>query len=155
MKTVLKALGVLLVLVAVLIGGAATFFVRMGPKIDADSKAYVDATIPILVSDWNPKELTSRSSRELLAVANEAKLTDVYADFRKLGELKQYRGSKGEASLWFNMPTSVVTTAAYVATADFENGQAKIKMSLVWRDGRWQISELRIDSPVLRESGDS
>lgn len=152
MDIVLKALGVLLVVVAVLIGGVATFMVRVGSGLDAESKAYVDTTIPILVGDWNPDELTSRSSKELLALLNDKDLANLYAMFRRLGGLKQYRGAKGEAHVMLNLPKGAVTTASYLAAADFENGPAKIKLSLIKRDGGWQILEFRIDSPIYLQN---
>src|SRR5262245_12546066 len=147
--TVLGAIvGVLFLCVLVVGGGIAAYLRSVGPELDSDSQAYVDQTIPVLVEGWDPEALRSRSSDELRPYLKEPDMGNLYGMFRRLGAMKHYDGSRGQANLFFQ-PRGIRTTAAYVAKADFENGPATIKMSLIKRDGAWQILEFRVDSPYF------
>lgn len=149
MGTLLKVFGVLGLVVVALMGGVVLYGFLVGPKLDSESKAYVDNTIAMLVQDWNPEELKSRSSKELLTFLKEPDLSECYAMFRKLGRMTRYNGSHGESHTNLDVPRGMLTTAGYTATADFENGQGTITMTLIKRNGHWEILEFRVDSPLF------
>jgi hypothetical protein len=149
MGKVLKVLGALFLIVIIFVAGVFIYAMTVGPQLDSDSKAYVDSTIPILTKDWNPEELRGRASMELLPLLKEPDLSNLYRMFRKLGRMTRYNGAKGEAQIKISPQNLTITTrAAYLATADFENGPATMKMSLTYTDNIWQISEFRVDSPI-------
>jgi hypothetical protein len=148
MGKILKVLGGIFLAAVVLIGGVALYGVSVGPKLDADSKAYVDSTIPVLVNEWNPEELKSRASDQLLPFLKEPDVTNLYGMFRRLGRMTNYKGAEGDSHTTLNIPKGVVTTAAYIAAADFENGPGTIKISLMKSNGAWRILEFRVDSPI-------
>ena len=142
-------LGGFLFIGSLIIGAMFIYGSLNGPKLDSESKEYVDKTIPILVSEWNPEELKSRADNGLLPYLKEPQLENLYTMFRKLGHLKSYNGSKGEAKLHLNLPRGVSTTASYVATAEFENGTGTISMLLVKRGDDLKILGFQINSPFF------
>ncbi len=147
MGKVLKALGGVFLLIVVLVAGV--FIYGLIVKLGSESKAYVDNAVPILVNGWNPSELKSRASEELLPFLKEPDLGNLYIMFNRLGRMTRYNGSEGQYHTNLKLPKGIVTTASYIATADFENGPGTIKMSLIRKNGTWKILEFRVNSPIF------
>lgn len=127
---------VLLVALAALIG----FVAVSGRKLDRESRQYADNAIRAISSSWDQKELLDRASPELLTwVHSHGGVEPLFAEWRRLGPMLAFDGSKGQArvSVLFGMGTSV--TADYFGSATFLNGSARIAVSLIKHDRRWQI----------------
>lgn len=102
----------------------------------------------MLTLNWNPEELKSRASMELLSQLKESDLNKLYGTFRKLGRMTRYNGATGQAQLKLSF-TQEPITATYDATAEFENGPAKMNMLLIKRNGAWQINGFSVESPIF------
>jgi hypothetical protein len=116
-----------------------------GRGLDKESKAYADAAILAVTSQWNEKDLTDRASPQFMAtVKDPADLDHLMAMWRLLGPMKKYDGSKGDAHIDFNWPRGKTITAVYVARVEFEHSTAMINISLIKLNGRWEILGLHI-----------
>lgn len=113
----------------------------IGGDLDGTSKAYVNEVVPIILSSFDPQELTSRASPELFKTLTKDKLSTLFSTLSsQLGAFKKYHGSEGEAHIRLNiLPAAKIVTARYLAKADFEKGSAEIKVELIQHNGKWQI----------------
>ena len=136
MKKLLISLGVLfLMLLASLV-----YVVINGEELDRASKEYADQAVITIASDWNAQALLERASPEFMEAATGRKIETLFAQLRKLGPMTKYEGSQGQASSSYNLSArTVTTTAVYVAQAEFEHGRAQMKITMIKRDGLWQI----------------
>ena len=131
--------------------GIIGFFIlnHFGSKLDSQSKAYVDEVVPKIISNWDVQTLISESSSELLKVAPRDKIESMFKAFSdKLGRLKDYKNSKGQAGINVT-PQGKFTTGAYVAEASFEKGDATVWVRTILTDEKWQIIEFRVNSEAL------
>lgn len=116
------------------------FVAYTGRGLDKESKAYADAAVVAIASQWNEKDLTDRASPQLMAtVKDPADLDRVVGMWRTLGPLKKYDGSKGDSHIDFHWPGGKTITAVYVARVEFDRGSARIKVTLIKSNGAWKI----------------
>jgi hypothetical protein len=116
----------------------------IGHRLDKESKAFVDAAIPAIVSDWDVKEIQKRASPEFDETADYDDLQYSFVMLRTLGDLTEYKGSKGEATIRMSVHDGIVITALYTANADFDAGSAEMQVSLIRHGGQWQILGFRV-----------
>jgi len=139
-------------LCAVLIGiGVIGFFIlnHFGSQLDTQSRAYVDEIVPKIVSNWNVRALVSEASPELLQVAPKEKLELMFKTLaEKLGSLKEYKGSKGQAGIHVT-PQGKFTTGDYIVEASFEKADATILVRTLLKDDAWKVVEFRVHSDAL------
>lgn len=62
--------------------------------------------------------------------------------------MKQYNGSKGNASVTTSTRQGRVTTGTFVAEALFEKGTATIECDLVQVEGQWRVSRFKVNASV-------
>lgn len=152
MKKFLSVIGGLfLVLVLVVVGfiGNAAF---QGRGLDESSKAFIEANVPAIISTWPKDELLKRSVPELLKIVNEKpeQLDQLFQKLSKLGAMWSFSDVKGDSNVSYTTQNGKVTTAAYVATAKFENGEGKISVRLIQSSsGQWQVLLFHVDSPLF------
>ncbi len=150
MKKFLTILGgIFVVLIVVVVVG---FFVLnyFGTGLDEESKLYVDSNLPQIINDWSVEELISRASPELMKVAPKEKIENLFNAFsERLGPLKEYKGSNGQANISVTTQKGKVITGAYVAEAIFEKAPATIQFRIIKHDNQWQILEFRVNSEAL------
>lgn len=121
-----------------------------GSHLDAGSKSYVDDAIPKIVSSWKLKELLDRAGPELVAAAPSEKVEKLFQVFSaRLGPLRSYEGSRGQARVFVSPRTGKVTTASYVAEAIFEKAKGSIQVELILRNGKWEILGFHVNSEAL------
>jgi Na+-transporting methylmalonyl-CoA/oxaloacetate decarboxylase gamma subunit len=136
---------VFIIIIIVMIAIGAT----IGSRLDKESKQYVDAATVRIISDWDKQELVKHASPELMAATNDKELDKLLDFYRKLGKLKQYKGSEGNATISVTTQHGKVISARYVATAEFEAGLAQIKIELIKHGDNWQIFGFHVDSKVF------
>ena len=124
---------------------ACTFTVTVvGKVLDKESKAFVDAAIPLIVSDWDVTEIRKRASPEFNKSADYEEIQQMFDVLSGLGGLIEYGGSTGESRIIISFEDGIVITAVYDVSADFESGSAEMQVSLIKHNGRWQILGLKI-----------
>jgi hypothetical protein len=151
MKKVLMILGgVFVVLVVLGIVGFAIVAVK-GSALDKESKQYVDAAVPAIVSEWNIAEIQNRASPEFKSAVKDEDLEKLVRMYQRLGKFKAYNGAKGDANISLTSEHGKVISAAYVACAEFDTGPAEIKISLIKHGNQWQLLGININSKVFLE----
>ncbi len=151
MKKVLVILGGIfagLILVGVI--GFAIVAVK-GSALDKESKQYVDAAIPAIVSSWDIAEIQKRASPEFKAAVSDEDLAKLIRMFQRLGKFKIYNGAKGDANISVTSQSGKVISAAYVGSADFDTGPAEILMSLIKHGDQWQLLGIHVNSKAFLE----
>jgi len=145
-------LGAMFLVTVVLGVGAFAFIAVKGPALDADSKRFADETIRAIVTQWDVAELEKRATPEFLAVAQKQHVDKLFLMFRRLGTLKDYKGSRGDATMSLTTQHGWVISAAYSGEAEFENGPATIHLRLIQREDQWQILRFEVNSKVFEQS---
>jgi len=117
----------------------AHFFIFVQPELNQESKAWVDSTIPKILTNWNVNEMVNDSSPELMQTTSESDVSKLFSTLSsKLGAFKKYDGSTGEAGVDINNGREM-TTAQYVAEADFTEGTANVTIEGIKENGVWKI----------------
>jgi hypothetical protein len=148
-KKILLILGCFALLLIVIVAGHLGYMAIKGPQLDASSKAHVDANIQTIISSWSEDEMLKQASKELKEDLAGQRWNIFSEKVKQLGKFQNYEGCKGQAYISFSLQHGKVITALYTAHANFQNGQAIIKMELVWRDSRWQIAIFTVNSPLF------
>jgi hypothetical protein len=149
MKTALSIIGIVFLVLLLVLGGLIGFGIYAGNRLDVSSKAYVDESVPAIVTHWSQDELSRRESPQFRRTTSDSELTVLFNRFAQLGGLRSYDGSRGDANLNFMPGTGLQITAAYIAQATFQNGKAELRVNLIQIDGNWRILGFRIESPMF------
>jgi hypothetical protein len=152
-KTIMVLGYIFVVLIVVLIAGFVSLTV-MGSRWDKESKAFVDAAIPAIVSTWDVDEIEKRASPEFDDEVDYDGLEQDFGVLRQLGKLVEYKGSDGDSNITLSLQHGYEITADYTANADFETGSANMHMSLIKHGGQWQILDLKINPEEFNERSD-
>ncbi len=139
-----KTAGTIFVTIGVLLAAVAAILAAIGHALDKESKSFVDAAVPAIVSEWDVTELQKRASPEFNATVDYADLTRNFTLLRKLGTLREYKGATGEARITISLTDGVSITAVYAAFADFDEGAADMQLALTKQQGRWRIQGFKI-----------
>ncbi len=145
MKNLFLVLGVIFSILIIIVG--VWLFLVM--KLTSQSKAYVDETVPKIISDWNVQILRTQSTKELLGRVSPEEMA---ASFKKLSEqfgpFKEYKGSTGKVNVEF-VGFGMVTTADYEAEASFEKATVKIVVHLQLVNRIWQIENWQVQFKII------
>lgn len=109
-----------------------------GTALDKESKAYVDAAFPAIVSSWSGQELLDRASAEFKQATSGADVGRMFSVCRLLGKMLTYT-AQGQALLAHEFPKGTTISASYVVKAQFERGSAEIDIKLIKHGDQWQI----------------
>lgn len=150
MKKVLVILGVIFGVILVAVGIAAAIFIPHALKLDHEATAYIQVAVPKIVEHWKSQELTSRATPELLkAAGSQDRIDRLFVMFRRLGAFKHLDTPQGDVSTSAYSGTGVVTVGNYTAQAEFENGNATIRIQLLRVGDGWKINGFHINSDAL------
>ncbi len=150
MKKLFTVLGAIVFIVVIVLAVAFFLLSRGAGGMEREAQAYIDTNIPRIVAHWDPAELVKRASPELMKVAPREKIEELFALFsQRLGPLREYKGSKGEANVSFTFKTGKVVTAAFSSQAVFEKAKALILCRIVKHGDQWQITSFRVNSDAL------
>ena len=118
-------------------------------KLDLESHQYADASILAVVARWDTGALMTRASAQLGASPESAnEIRNVFSGFRILGQLTKYDGSYGSAQFIVKPNGDAVAMAEYVARAEFQNGPAGIRVTLIRIGDGWKILRFAV-SPII------
>ena len=152
MKKFLSIVGGLFLVLILIAAGLFSYAAYQGRGLDASSKAYVEENLPAIVSTWSKDELVKRSSPQLQKIIDEKpqQLDQLFQKLSKLGAMESFGEVKGGSNVMYNVQGGKFTTAAYVATAKFANGEGRISVRLIQSpSGQWQFLLLNVNSPVM------
>lgn len=152
MKKFLSIVGGLFLILAIVLAAVFGYFAFQRQGLDASSKAYVEESVPAVVSTWSKDQLLKRSAPELLKIANEKPedMAQLFQMLSKLGAIKSFDDAKGGATVSYSQKNGKATTAAYTVGARFENGEGQINIQLTQSPaGQWEIMGFRVDSPLF------
>jgi hypothetical protein len=153
MKKLLIILGAIFLIMIILVAVGIGFVAVKGSALDKQSKAFVDRNVPLIFATWDDQELWSRASPEFMQATPKDKLDTFYTSLsHKLGKMRAYQGSKGQASMNATVLSShsgEVISAAYTAHVIFDAGPADVKITLIKHGDEWQIKGFEINSDVL------
>ena len=139
MKTVLMILGAVFLILIIAVAGFVGYSAYIGTKLDASSKAYVDASIPAIISTWSRDELIKRASPQLRKSTSDEQIGELFLKLAELGPFQSYDGSKGESHVSYSNQYGKVIAASYTANATFQNGKVDIQIKLIQINGEWWL----------------
>ena len=145
MRKFLSIVGAISLIVLVLAGVALGVVAYKGHALDVESKAFVDDAVPAIVTSWSKEQLLDRATTELRANAKPDQLAIFFDRLSRLGALVHYDGATGAATMSYFTFSGSTVSATYVANAEFQNGQASFKITLLKRDGQWLIHNFHVD----------
>ena len=153
MKKIIMLLGYVFLAVIVLVVAGAASVAIIGKRLDKESKIYVDAALPAIITEWDISELQKRASPEYDASVDYDDLEDYFESLRQLGKLEEYQGSTGDSNITISLSGCEIT-ADYTATADFEKGSVELQVSFIKRNGSWQILYFQVNPEEFTERKD-
>ncbi|MEA1933552.1 MAG: tetratricopeptide repeat protein [Thermodesulfobacteriota bacterium] len=113
---------------------------------EKQAESYVNKVLPEIVKKWDMAKLTSYSHPEFFKITPRDSLGQLFFLFKKLGPLKEYKGSQGKVIVSKASTGLKVISGDYSAKADFENGTATITVVILKEKKRWSIIRFRVDS---------
>ena len=151
MKKFLSIIGGLFLVLVIVVIGFVGYAAYQGRGLDASSKEYVEANVPTIISTWSKEELLKRSSPQLLKIINEKpeQLDQLFQKLSQLGAMQSFGDVKGDSNVSYTTQNGKVTTASYVASAKFVNGEGRITIRLIQLSGQWQFLLFNVNSPIF------
>jgi len=149
MKKFLMVMGGIFCGLIVLFVVALIFAAIRGTGLDKESRAYADAAIPAIVTTWSEDAFFNRASPELEKLVSVGDADRLFKSFSQLGRLKHCEPAQGQSMTSAMLGQPRKTTAHYEAAAEFEKGEARVKLDLIKHGNQWQILGFHIDSPFF------
>jgi hypothetical protein len=153
MKKTIMILGYVFLALIVVIAATIASIAIIGKKLDKESKAFVDAAIPAIVSDWDVMELQKRASPELDESVDYDDVEEYFGSLQQLGKFQEYKGSVGDSNITISL-SGYEITADYTANADFEAGSVEMQISLIRHNGQWQILDFKVSPEEFTKRND-
>ncbi len=144
-RIVLRTLGVTALVIGVCYFALLGWLMHLG----SNAKNYLDATVPVIVSKWEPGDFLKETDGRYRGADDQATLQKMYRVFRALGQLHSYGGSTGTVELTYHPPFGVLLHGTFVSQSQFDKGPATITVSIHKADGRWYIDNLQMKSKAL------
>ncbi len=129
--------------------GLMIFIGRVSDKSKAESKQYIDETLPRILHSLNKDIFLKYASPEFIKAVPEEKVAKTFEIYKKLGKFEKYLGSKGKIKTSFSIKNGKLIYAKYTAKAKFSNGDAIIKTTIIKHGNSWFIYAFKIDSKVF------
>ena len=139
---------VLIVVVLLVVFGARfayVFFAGEGPKLDAESKAYAQATLPRILPNMSSENFLPLMAQEDRAKLN-AEANDQFARKMrdKLGRFQSCGGLTGEANINVGLTANEIS-ATYKARCKFEKGAVTAMIISKKTAANWSLWSVRVD----------
>ena len=104
---------------------------------------------PIILANLNKETLFKYASDELKNSASPEDVDKIFTWFIKLGQFKEYKGSKGQTNISVTTEKGKQITGVYQAQAEFEKGPATINITAIKKGDKWQVLGFHINSMAL------
>ena len=149
MKKFLVFLGLVFVALIVLGGIGIAVVAMRSAALDKESKAYAEAAIPAIASQWSEKALLDRAGPEFKQAVTIDQLDRMFRWFSRLGQLEMLDPPQGESNISVTSQTGKIISGLYTSKAYFANGDATIILGLIKHGEQWQIARFQVQSPYL------
>jgi hypothetical protein len=149
MKKLFTVFGIVFLIIIVLAAAGIGFIAVRGNALDKESRAYADAAVPAIITNWSEKELLDRASPEFKKAVTQEQLDQMFRWFTSLGRFQSSESAQGQAGITVTPQTGKVISGQYTAKAKFEKGDATIKLVLIKHGDQWQIVSFYVDSSAL------
>ena len=155
MRKVLMVLGGLFLAIIVIVAGLAAYAFIRGPKIDAESKAYLRTTAPLILAQPTADNLTSYMAPEDRAKVDSAALAAL-SSYMTLN-LGGYEACGEWSGGWnVNESTSGETiNSNYQARCQFSKASIIVQISIRKTGDIWRMVGIHLDSKSLKQGGDA
>jgi hypothetical protein len=144
----LTVVGALACVIAVLGAVGFIYVIDQGLALSAGAKAYVDRTVPFLVTHWSSAAVLSVAAPELKKVVTADQTEKISVYFEELGPFEKYEGCVGQATSNFSTGSGSTVTGDYLAEAKFKNGTATFKISLIKRNKTWTVASFFVEAKI-------
>lgn len=149
----IKKLIEVLVASAAIVSAAAAASVATGvfavAKYDLASQKFADAAIVSICSRWDETALIARGSADLVhQLRSNNTARSVFRGFNVLGQMREFGGAVGHVRVVRSGSGSPIVIARYLSQDRFENGEAKVMLTMVRSSGGWKILRFSV-IPVL------
>ncbi len=151
MKKIVVILGYMFLALILLATAAAGALFLYGKKLDKESRAYADAAVLAIATDWSVEELKKRASKEYDEDADYNDIADYFDELRQLGKFVEYGGSSGQSTITLSLRYGYEITADYAGTVEMEDGAAEIQLLLIKLEGGWQVLDFRVTPRTFTE----
>jgi hypothetical protein len=151
---VLRVLGIVFLVLLISIG----MFFAWAYQQDKSARSYVSAAVPAIFNEWDVDALKRRASEQL---SNDPQFRSAAPQMflmlqRALGKLKRTQEAEGTAGYNVGgMSPAQGTYGDYVIRAEFERGEAELRLLVVRERGAWRIRGFNVNSPALARPLDS
>ncbi|MAO40522.1 MAG: hypothetical protein CMK70_09935 [Pseudohongiella sp.] len=119
-----------------------------GQAVEQASRLMQEVTQAAL-SDWDPTPVLANAAVPTPEPMQEAPMVIVFNSLQRLGELRQM----GEVQMEVDIPpiwqTSRAATAGFITHAEFEYGNAEIRITMERKSGRWYFTSFRVLTSLL------
>lgn len=152
MKKALTILGGLFLVLLVALGGVIGFGVVQGGKLDVESKAYVDATLPRVLADPSASNFFS-----FIAPKDKAKLDAATIDqfaqkvSTSLGQFQSFDDLKGSSVAMFT-PDGADIQAKYLARCHYEKGTVTATITVRKTGENWSLMGVFLNFDTLERN---
>ncbi len=149
-KKILMTVGILAIVLVV--GGGIFFWMlaKEGVEADETSRAYVETNLKKLAeANWYGKVFAPMAHPLLQEAVTQKQWHDLSVSYyHTLGPLVQFGTCEGQASINFGDDGKEVS-AAYECGAQFQNGDAVIRVNLLKDGEAWKIVRLFVNSDLF------
>lgn len=149
MKKALMIFGGLFLAILVAVGGLVGYGAFQGGKLDAESKTYVEATLPQILADPSANNILS-----FFAPQDKAKLNSAAIDqfalkvWGALGHFQSFDDLKGDSLAMYTLSGADIK-AKYVARCHYEKGSVTATITLRKTGESWSLIGVNIDFDTL------
>jgi hypothetical protein len=152
MNKALKILGAIFLAILISIAGMFGYAAFQGQKLDAESRAYLEATLPMVLADLRSENFSSFMAAEDRTKLNAA-ATDQFAlkVRQSLGSFQSCDDLKGD-SLATYTPSGVNILGKYVASCHYENGSVMATITLRKVGASWSLMSVNFDNSTLKRT---
>lgn len=148
----LRVLGIAFLVILVSVG----MFFAWAFQQYKSAGSYVSLVVPAIFNEWDLDALNQRASEELSNDpqfrSNAPRMFQMLGT--ALGKLKRTQEPEGTAGYnWGDVSPAKGTYADYLIRAEFERGEAELRLLLVRERGAWKIRGFNVNSPALARGG--
>lgn len=152
MKKFLMILGGVFLLLIVAVGVTIAIFAVQGNQLDKESKAYAEATLPMLLSDFTTDTFLKYVAPENRNKVDRLSMDKLAATINNgCGHYKSFRDLHGDSLLNLNVSGGKrEITAKYVMTIEFEKATATGQVILLKSNGKWSVMRIDFNIPLAQ-----